>query len=292
MAFVAASLASGVQRRWLRRIALAVSGVLLMVLATQPAEAVINERALASGSQALPGQRTGSAAGLPHQTGSALTRGGPTVSTASPHKPAAVKGALPADRTPKRSVNPRVSFTGPKSKLGDKRVGPPASVRARMLKQQHHRQTGSESSATRGDSHLPGPVAAVPEITKDRTATTSVFQNPDGTRTARVYSRPVHYRTADGSWADIDTTLTQGSDGRWSEKADSPSAVFAASGDDPALVTYGPGAGKQVSYSLQGAAAVQGQASGNSITYPSDWPHTVAGRERQRGVQGCVRHGW
>ncbi|WP_181647938.1 LamG-like jellyroll fold domain-containing protein [Streptomyces sp. WAC00263] len=256
------------QRRWLRRIALAVSGVLLMVLATQPAEAVINEHALASGSQALPGQRTGSAAGLPHQTGSALTRGGPKVSTASPHKPAAVKGALSADRTPKRSVNPRLSFTGPKSKLGDKRVRPPASVRARMLKQQHHRQTGSASSATRGDSHLPGPVAAVPEITKDRTATTSVFQNPDGTRTARVYSRPVHYRTADGSWADIDTTLTQGSDGRWSEKADSPSAVFAASGDDPALVAYGPGAGKQVSYSLQGAAAVQGRASGNSITYP------------------------
>ncbi|MEU6098622.1 LamG-like jellyroll fold domain-containing protein [Streptomyces sp. NPDC047079] len=262
MAFVNASLASGVPRRWLRRIALAVSAVLLMVLATQPAEAVISEQAQESGSLVLPHQRTGSAAGLRHQTGSALTRGGPVLSTASRHKPAAVKGALPADRTPNRSVKPHLSFTGPKSKLSAKRTTPPAAVRARTLP--HH----SLSSSAHGDAHLPGPTAAGPEVTKDRTATTSVFQNPDGTLTARVYSRPVHYRTADGSWADIDTTLAQGSDGAWQEKADAPSARFAATGDDPALVTYGPGHGEQVSYGLQGAAAVQGQASGSSITYP------------------------
>ncbi|MEU9277184.1 LamG-like jellyroll fold domain-containing protein [Streptomyces sp. NPDC048341] len=263
--FVISSLASGVQRRWLRSIALTVSGVVFMALATQPAVAFINEQALAASSAVLPHQRTGSAAGLPHQTGSALTAKGPGLATVKPHKPVAVKGAVPADRETKRPVKPRMSYTGPKSKLGAKRMAPPAAVRARML--QGHR-TSSRSSSAHGDAHLPGPAAAGREVTKDRTATTSVFQNPDGTLTARVYSRPVHYRTADGSWADIDTTLTQDSDGRWQEKADAPSARFAAGGDDPALVTYGPGSGEQVSYGLQGAAAVQGQVSGSSITYP------------------------
>ncbi|MCX3058378.1 LamG-like jellyroll fold domain-containing protein [Streptomyces beihaiensis] len=240
-----------------------------MMLATQPAQAFIDQQAFAPSSVVLPHQRTGSAAGLPHQAGSALARSGPMGSTESSGKQAPVKGALPTDRTPKRSVKPQASFTGPKVKLGGKLTSPPAPARSRTL---DRRSAGSDSAA-HGDPHLPGPAAANREITKDRTATTSEFQNPDGTRTARVYSRPVHYRTADGSWADIDTTLTQGSDGRWTEKADTPSAGFAAQGDDPALVTYGPGHGEKVSYGLRGAAAVPGHASGNSITYPGIADH-------------------
>ncbi|MFB8183276.1 LamG-like jellyroll fold domain-containing protein [Streptomyces sp. NPDC055966] len=107
------------------------------------------------------------------------------------------------------------------------------------------------------------------EVPGDRTANTSVFRNADGTLTARVYSRAVHYRAADGTWADIDTTLKQGPDGRWAERADAPSASFATSGDDPQLVSYGPNASERVTYGLQGAASAAAQASGNTVTYPN-----------------------
>ncbi len=45
------------------------------------------------------------------------------------------------------------------------------------------------------------------EIVAKRTASTSTYQNPDGTFTLLDYSKPVHYQKADGSWADIDTSL-------------------------------------------------------------------------------------
>ncbi|MGW3172997.1 LamG-like jellyroll fold domain-containing protein [Streptomyces sp. NPDC001153] len=267
MASVIAHLASGVQGRWLRGIALAVSGVLLVALGTQSAQAVIDEHALASGSAVLPHQRTGSAAGLSHQVKSAALR---TKGSASSPKAKPVRGALPPSSTHVPKAKERGSFR-PQGHLSTKRVSPPARIRAALLKEAQRKAAkaaGADSSALAGDPHIPGPKAAGAEVVKDRTGNTSVFKNADGTLTARVYSRPVHYRTAKGAWADIDSTLVQGSDGRWVERADSSPAGFAASGNDSLLVSYGPSANEQVGYSLQGAAAVTGQASGNAITYP------------------------
>jgi YD repeat-containing protein len=246
--------------------AAAVSGVLLVWFATQPAQAVIAAHALTSNSSSavLPSQRTGSAAGLAHQVGASATHPKDTKS-ASSHKAVPVPGALPTSKKSLPPSNPRSSLS-PKAKVSDKLVTPPPSVRAAWLKK-HQRSTPS-STAGEGDSHLPGPAAAGVEVTKDRTANTSVFQNPDGTLTARVYSRAVHYRTASGTWADIDTTLVQGPDGRWTERADSPAASFAANGNDSSLVSYGPNSTEQVGFSLQGAAGVTGKASGSTITYP------------------------
>ncbi len=245
--------------RWLPAV---VSGLLLVVLATQPAEAVIAEHATRAGAPVLPHQRGGSAAGLPHQTGSAVTQG---AGSGKASKAAAVPGAVPSGTAPERPGTARLSYTGPKAAPG-KTVNPPASVRADLLRSRT--KATEPPAAEQGDPGLPGPAASGTEVTADRTADTSVFQNADGTLTARVYSRPVHYRAAGGGWADIDTTLAQGSDGRWAERADSPSASFAADGGDTSLVSYGPGADEKVSYGLQGAKAVQGKASASSITYP------------------------
>ncbi|MGV9566070.1 LamG-like jellyroll fold domain-containing protein [Streptomyces sp. NPDC003480] len=266
MASVTAHLAGGVQRRWLRGIALAVSGVLLVALGTQSAQAVIDAHALTSGSAVLPHQRTGSAAGLPHQVKSAALR---TKGSASSPKAKPVHGALPPSSTHVPKAKERGSFR-PQGQLAPKRVSPPARIRAALLKESQRKAAkaaGAGPSAQQGDPHIPGPKAGGVEVVKDRTGNTSVFRNADGTLTARVYSRPVHYRTAKGTWADIDSTLVQGSDGHWTERADSAPADFAASGNDSLLVSYGPSASEQVGYSLQGAAAVTGQASGNAITY-------------------------
>lgn len=252
------TLVSAPVRRGGKFVAAVVSGALIVVLATQSAEGAITAFAETPAHPVLPQQRGGSAAGLSHRTGSAVQAGRGTAAKKS-------AAALP-EGAPNRPGKPRKSFTGPVAALPAQGVTPPASVRSARL-QSAPMAPDSSGTAEQGDPELPGPPATGVEITSDRTSDTSVFANSDGTLTARVYSRPVHYRTASGDWADIDTTLTANADGRWAEGADSPSASFAATGNDPSLVTYGPGAGEQVAYGLQGASAVQGQPSGNAITY-------------------------
>ncbi len=101
-----------------------------------------------------------------------------------------------------------------------------------------------------------------------------MFANGDGSETAKVYSRPVHYQRADGSWADINTSLALGDKGRWGEKADSASVTFAPSADDPALVSVPVGPGQSIAFGLQGAAKSAGVATDSTITYPGIAPHT------------------
>jgi len=55
-------------------------------------------------------------------------------------------------------------------------------------------------------THRPAVMASHPavitgrELAGRRTVPMSVYANPDGTQTARVYTQPVHYRMADDSW--------------------------------------------------------------------------------------------
>ncbi|MBC3844666.1 hypothetical protein GXW82_44195 [Streptacidiphilus sp. 4-A2] len=89
----------------------------------------------------------------------------------------------------------------------------------------------------------------------------------------RVYSRPVHYKQANGTWADIDTALvSQGADGRWSEKANAQLPSFAGRADDPQLVSIALDATHSVAYGLQGAAPVAARVSGSTVTYPGVLP--------------------
>ncbi|MER7773146.1 LamG-like jellyroll fold domain-containing protein [Kitasatospora sp. NPDC096140] len=115
---------------------------------------------------------------------------------------------------------------------------------------------------------VPGLPAEGVEVADARTDTTSLYQNPDGTKTLRVYPRPVHYRKADGSWDDINTNFALDRAGRWTEQANSQQATFAPKSDDPALVSWAPADGLVVSYSLQDAAQVRGVVQGDTLTYP------------------------
>jgi Concanavalin A-like lectin/glucanases superfamily len=51
------------------------------------------------------------------------------------------------------------------------------------------------------------------EVTSQRTETTQVFANPDGTFSTSATSRPVRVKKADASWSDVDTTLRRNADG-------------------------------------------------------------------------------
>ncbi len=52
----------------------------------------------------------------------------------------------------------------------------------------------------------------VNELTAMRTSTAKYFYNSDGTTTAEIGIKPVHYQDEDGLWQDIDTTIVQYTD--------------------------------------------------------------------------------
>ncbi|MEU1286998.1 LamG-like jellyroll fold domain-containing protein [Kitasatospora sp. NPDC005856] len=125
----------------------------------------------------------------------------------------------------------------------------------------------ARNDATPGTG-VPGLAAEGVEVAGARTDTTSLYQNPDGTKTLRVYPRPVHYRKADGIWDDINTNFALDRAGRWTEQANTQQATFAAKSDDRTLVSWAPADGLLVSYGLQDAAQVRGVVDGDTLTYP------------------------
>ncbi|MGW2255695.1 LamG-like jellyroll fold domain-containing protein [Kitasatospora sp. NPDC001660] len=159
----------------------------------------------------------------------------------SPQSGAAVK---PKADTPKDIKQPAVEPTSPAAK----------NLKAR-------------NDATAGTG-VPGLPAEGVEDTGSRTGSSSVYQNPDGTKTLRAYPRPVHYQKADGTWDDINTNFSLDRAGRWAEQANSQQASFATRVDDPALVSWTLDAGHVVSYGLQDAAQVRGVVQGDTLTYP------------------------
>jgi RHS repeat-associated protein len=188
-----------------------------------------------------PQQLSGTASDSSHRSGPAITKskvksGAPAVTP---------KNAAAKATTAEAPVSPRLSNTA--------QAGTPVPA------------------APRG--HAKPAVNTAQDLVDKRTATTSVFANSDGSQTAHVYSTPVHYRTSTGGWANIDTTLTQGQDRRWAEKADSSSATFAPTAADPSLVALNIGAGQSIAFGLQGAANTTGVVSGPSITYPAVLPN-------------------
>ncbi|MFD0891006.1 hypothetical protein ACFQ08_41210, partial [Streptosporangium algeriense] len=57
------------------------------------------------------------------------------------------------------------------------------------------------------------------EVESERTPTTQVFVNPDGTGTIEQYAHPRRVRQADGTWTKPDPTLAPGADGSLRPKA-------------------------------------------------------------------------
>ncbi|MFC8450244.1 LamG-like jellyroll fold domain-containing protein [Kitasatospora sp. NPDC057223] len=246
---------------------------LVLTLSTQSASAfTVLQAQAAPAAPPPPEQLSGTAAGRDGTVAASATQ--LHAGEGGTHSPA--PGELPEQTDRAKPGDVQSSTTAPTAVVG-RQVDPPDKLQPAAKQQPVQARAaaaakaGKDATATAG---IPGtdPVAA--EVPSERTATTSVFDNGDGTRTKRIYSRPVHYKKSDGTWANIDTGLAQDGGGRWSEKANEQQPTFAAKADDPALVSWTVDASHRLSYSLQGAKAVPAAAKDNVLTYAGAAPST------------------
>ncbi|MFE7573475.1 DNRLRE domain-containing protein [Streptomyces sp. NPDC057521] len=118
------------------------------------------------------------------------------------------------------------------------------------------------------------------EIPAERTSTSKEFGNPDGTRTTRVYTEPVHYEDASGTWQDIDTSLVPANEAKGAPEAaktdgdrlaaasDDTGLTLAPQGDDPALARLTLDEGQHaVGFGLDGASDTTAQVHGDTAHY-------------------------
>jgi RHS repeat-associated protein len=105
-------------------------------------------------------------------------------------------------------------------------------------------------------------------------ATQDVYQNKDGSYTRRVNENVVNFRSADGIWTPVDTSLDKGPNGRWRVRANSLRVDFAPSASDAALATVRLDGLRGLSYSLLGAANVAPEVAGSTATYHNALPDT------------------
>ena len=130
-----------------------------------------------------------------------------------------------------------------------------------------------------GGSGSSGLLAGVPkpvkEIVADRTATTSTWQNANGTLTVRRYLAPHFYKSASGAYQPVDPTLapTAGQPGWWHSQASSFGATFGPAGAAGGAEQLSVG-GTQIGFAPLGVAS-QSQApqvSGATAAYDGLWP--------------------
>lgn len=231
-----------------RRVAALAAASLLWSLTLPDAAALAQVAATASAaaSAAAPTQRTGSAAGLSHRLGAGDTEavGG----TRARPKQTVVKAATQGHA----QLSNRDEVTKPWA-------GPTRGARA--------------AGTAPGGSGGFDPKRST-EIVAKRTATTSTYQNPDGTFTLLDYTKPVHYQQTDGSWADIDTSLAPGAGGRLAARSTPAHTEIGATAQDPALESYVLDAAHRVDFGLSGAARVPALVSGATATYAGVFPQT------------------
>ncbi len=125
-----------------------------------------------------------------------------------------------------------------------------------------HAQTSSsvQQSATRD------------EVESERTKYAKVYAEPDGTKTTNIYTAPIHFKAADGTWKEIDDTLMPQPDGSGYENtAGALDVEFADSGDQPSLIQV-TDASTSVRFGLQGAQGSTATVEGNEITYVDIYP--------------------
>jgi hypothetical protein len=111
------------------------------------------------------------------------------------------------------------------------------------------------------------------ELVGQRSATTKVFSNPDGTLTAAISGVSVHYRDASGAWQDIDSSLIPDTQnpGWLRSKANSWTVRFAPL---PTGVVVDTPTGRQTiaPAGVAGVTLVPGPGP-NQVTYPNVWPN-------------------
>lgn len=233
-------------RRWGQiRGATAAFGVLVLAsMIVAPPLPVRAEPVLPAGAtRSAPKQPMGSAAGRSHKatTGdTAATPVGPAVAStaARPEVPGAV---------------------GPEQKFADP-VLPTASVKPQTLA----RHAGGEIPARTSSGVVPGMSREVPT---ERTPRSTVFVNPDGTKTRRLYQDDAFVRGQRGAYVKADPTLVRAADGRWAPVAAAPVSL-APSATDSTLATIDLGGGTTAGFRVEAAAAVDAQVGRDGARYP------------------------
>ncbi|WP_099343683.1 MULTISPECIES: ricin-type beta-trefoil lectin domain protein [unclassified Actinoplanes] len=97
-------------------------------------------------------------------------------------------------------------------------------------------------------------------------ATSTWYDNRDGTHSRIVSAGPVNYKAGKG-WKKIDTSVRKAGGGRWQENANSLNVEFAPYADDPALTSIAVDAAHSVGERLLGATHAAGTGTASTVTY-------------------------
>jgi hypothetical protein len=109
------------------------------------------------------------------------------------------------------------------------------------------------------------------ELVNLRTENTKIFEEPDGTRTAEIYTGPVHFKGNDADWHPIDNTLVPSSRPGYSYENDANSYRLYLPQDTSVAPVRIESGDYWVDYKLQGAEATL-SVSGNTATYRNVLP--------------------
>ncbi|MEV6200581.1 LamG-like jellyroll fold domain-containing protein [Streptomyces sp. NPDC051771] len=141
------------------------------------------------------------------------------------------------------------------------------------------RETADPAETRTGKA--PGDAKSFDERTSKRdakksTATSDYYVNADGSTSVRHYTGRTNFKTADGTWKPIDTSLTEDKDGRLQQTANSLDVEFAPTAADKALASVDFGKGRTLAYALRDAAKtapVVDEKTG-TVTYAGVLPDT------------------
>lgn len=196
------------------------------------------------GSAAAPQQAQGDAKGRTHRAMANETRSGAgTVPPGEPTPPPAVKTVGPEVKYP----DPVIPTTG-------------AGKQPVALSQGSRTQRGQITPKSK-------------ELADKRTARSTEFANPDGTKTRRVYQDDVFTQDASGRMAPVDTSLTERG-GRLTPKVAPGKMSFARQANDGALAQVEISDKVSVGFSLQEAKVAQAVVDGSRAKFAGVRPHS------------------
>lgn len=170
-------------------------------------------------------------------------------------------------------VTPSLAQTAPSSSTSPSKT--PASFPAVDATAAKTDKEPPSSDVPTPDRAVAGQPPALPqakpgeELLDRRTANSKTFigDQPGQLRT-ELYDGPVHFKDAQGRWADIDETLVVAKDGRRHAAANAFDLSVASSSTDTAVARLAVDDRHSVGFSLDGAAKVTAKADGKSVTYP------------------------
>jgi RHS repeat-associated protein len=205
-----------------------------------------------------PTQSRGSAAVQDHTAAAAETDAARSTPLGDPPLPPGAKGVVGQE---KRHPDP-VKVDGPQCvgcPPGTKPVVQPANGKSPVTNEQPVAlKQQPASQRTGGSPH---------ELVEARTATSTTFQNPDGTKTLRLFSGPLFTPDSAGKMVPIDTRVARGADARYRPAAAKDVSIAAVS-TDPRLAVLRFADGVEAGFGVADASEVDAVASGSDVRFP------------------------